>query len=169
MPHSEIDVLAREIYVVQRGGYAQINARMRLGKTAQSVDQPFGRKIRRGADGNDAGALTLDQALRADGNAIKGISQNHQILPTGLGNYQALALPIEELDAELRFQRFDLMAYCSLGYAQLFSGSCEALIPCGRLESLERVQRWESAEHGSQIMRKTRPWQRNDALLPSPH
>ena len=122
---------------------------MRLGKAAKSIDQPFGGKIRRRADGNDAGALALDQALRADGNAIKGISQNDKILATGLGDDQALALAIEELDAELRFQRFDLMAYGSLGDTQFFSGSREALMPSGRLESLERVQRWKPAKHGS--------------------
>ena len=75
-----------------------------LGKTAQSVDQPFGGKIRRRADGKDAGALALEQALGADGNAIKGVAQHGEVLAARLGDDQALALAIEELDPELRFQ-----------------------------------------------------------------
>ena len=114
MPHSEIDVLACEVHVMQCCGYAQIKARMSLGKAAKPVDQPLGGKIRRGAHGNDAGALTLDQTLRADGDAIKGISQNDEVFPSRFCDDQSLAFAIEQLDTEVRLQGFYLMAHSAL-------------------------------------------------------
>ena len=86
MPHGEVDILAREIDVMQGRRDAQIDARMFLGKTPKTIDQPFGGKVRRRADGEDAGALTLKQAFRADGNAVKGIAQDREIFASRLGN-----------------------------------------------------------------------------------
>jgi hypothetical protein len=42
----------------------------------------------------------LDEPLGADGNAIQRIAQNDQILAPSVGDDQALAFAIEELDAE---------------------------------------------------------------------
>ena len=79
-----------------------------------------------------------------------------EIVATGFGDDQPLALAIEELDAELRFQRLDLMAHGSLRDAQLFGGSREALMPRRGLEGLERVQRRKAAKHVATFMRKTK-------------
>ena len=77
---------------------------MLLGKAAEAVDQPFGGEIRRRADGEDAGALALKQALGAERNAVERIAQDGEIFAAGLGDDKALALAIEELDPELHFQ-----------------------------------------------------------------
>ena len=53
------------------------------------------------------------------------------------------------------------------GLPQLFCSSREALIPCCRLESLERIKRWKAAKHGHHLMRKSQSRQRNDALQAS--
>ena len=54
MSHGEIDLLPGEVDVVQGGGDAKVNLGMGLRETAEAIDQPFGREIRRGADGEDA-------------------------------------------------------------------------------------------------------------------
>jgi hypothetical protein len=46
MAHGEVDVLAREIDVMQCRGYAQVHAGILLGKPAETVDQPLGGKVR---------------------------------------------------------------------------------------------------------------------------
>ncbi len=71
VPYGKIDVLPGEVDVMQGGGDAQVDAGMRLGKPAKSVDEPFGGEVRRGADGEDTGALALDETLGADRDAIE--------------------------------------------------------------------------------------------------
>ena len=115
-------------------------------------------------NGNDAGALTLDGTLRADGNAIKGIAQNAEILPSRFGDDQPLALAIEQLDTELCLQGFHLVADSTLRDAQLLGGTRKALVARGRLEGLECVERWQAAKHAAHIMRKAKAGSRNDAL-----
>src|SRR2546429_393612 len=88
---------------------------MRLRKSAKAIDEPFGGEVRRRADGEDTRGLALHQTLGADRDAIERVAQNGEVVATGLGDDQALALAIEELDAELRFQSLDLMAYPARG------------------------------------------------------
>ena len=42
----EIDILAREVDVVQRRAHAQVNARMQFGETAKPMHEPLGGEIR---------------------------------------------------------------------------------------------------------------------------
>ena len=65
-----------------------------------------------------------------------------------------LALAIEQLDAECRLQRLDLMAHRSLRDAQFFSRAREALAPRRGLEGLEGIQRWQTAKHDLDIHEK---------------
>ena len=147
MANGEIDVLAREVHVVQRGRHAQVDARMLLGKAAQAVDEPLGGKVRRRADGKRAGGLALEQPLGADGNAIEGVAQDREVLAPGLGDDETLPLAIEELDPELRLQRLDLMAHRPLGDEQLLGRPGETFMAGGRLEGLQRIQRRQAAQH----------------------
>jgi hypothetical protein len=48
------------------------------------------------------------------GNAVEGVAQGSEVLATGLGDNETLALAIEELDPELLLQRLDLVAYRAL-------------------------------------------------------
>jgi hypothetical protein len=82
---------------------------MGFGKTSEPVDQPFGGKIRRGADREYARALALQQPFGTDRDSIEGVADHGEVVTTGLGDHQPLPFPVEQLDPELRFQRFDLV------------------------------------------------------------
>src|SRR5262245_57655933 len=97
--NGEVDVLAGEIHVMQSCRHPQVNARILLGKAAKAANQPFGGKIWRGADGENTGALPLEQSFSADCDPIEGIAQDRQVFAAGLSDDQALPLAIEELDA----------------------------------------------------------------------
>ena len=71
-----------------------------------------------------------------------------EIGAAGFGDDQPLALAIEELEAELRLERLDLVADRALRDAQLLGGAREALVAGRGLEGLERVQRRQAARHG---------------------
>jgi len=83
---------------------------MGLGKPAEPIYQPFGRKIRRGADRQNAGVLSLQDALGARSEPIERIACNVKVFAPGVSDNKALSLAIEKLDAERGLQQFDLMA-----------------------------------------------------------
>ena len=156
MANREIDLLAREVDVMHRRRHPQIDVGMGLGKPAEPMHQPFGGKIRRRADGQNAGGLALDEALGAHRDPVQCIADHREIFAAGLGHHQPLALAIEKLDAKRRLKRLDLMAHRPLRDAQLFRRSGEALAPRRGLEGLQRIQRRQAAEHRSTFMRKTK-------------
>ena len=84
MADREIDLLAREIDVMQRRRDAQVDLRMRLGKMAEPMHQPFGGKIRRRADREHACVLPLQQPLGADGNAVERVAHDGEIVAARL-------------------------------------------------------------------------------------
>ena len=88
------------------------------------------------------GSLALDKALRTHRDPVQRIADHCKIFPTSFRNHKPLALAIEQLDAERRLQRLDLMAYGALRDTQFFGRSCEALAPRCGLEGLEAIERW---------------------------
>ena len=73
---------------------------MGLGETAQAMDKPFRREIRRGGEREHAGALTLQQALRPGGDAVEGVTHDLEIGAAGFGEGETLAFAGEQLQAE---------------------------------------------------------------------
>jgi hypothetical protein len=59
MPHRQIDFFAHEVDVMQRRRNPKIDLRMRFGKIPQTMHQPFGGEVGRGADRQHAGVLAL--------------------------------------------------------------------------------------------------------------
>src|SRR6202023_1817051 len=96
--YRQIHVLAREIDM--RGGCRdpQIDLPMALGKAAEPVDQPLGGEIRRSADGQRAGGLPLHQAFGAERNAVERVAHHGEIVAAGVGEREALALSVEQLE-----------------------------------------------------------------------
>src|SRR5262249_3411397 len=66
----------------------------------------------------------------------------------GLGNEQALPLAPEQLQAELRLERLDLLTDRALRDAQLLRRLGEAQVPCRGLESPDGIERRQAARHG---------------------
>src|ERR1043166_9735429 len=131
---------------------------MFFGKPAEALDQPFGGEVGRGADGERAAALTLQQPLGAERDPVECVADDGEIVAARLGDDQPLPLAGEQLEPERFLERFDLLADSALCDVQFFSGAGETLAACGGLEGLQGVQRWEAARHlPKPIIRKSHP------------
>ena len=148
------DILARKIDVMHDRGNPQVDCGVGLGKPAEPVHQPFGGKIGQGAHGQHARALPLHQALDPHGDAIERIAHDGKVVAAGIGDDQPLPLAVEQLDAELGFQRFNLMTHSALRDAKLLGGAGEADMPGRGLEGFECVQLWQAPRHGARISRR---------------
>ena len=120
---------------------------MDLGEAAQPMHEPLRRKIRRGADGERAAALALQQPLGSVGDSIEGIAHDREVGATCLGDHQSLPFAIEQLQPELGLERLHLMADGALGDAELLGGAREALVTGRGFEGLERIERRQPAWH----------------------
>ena len=158
VPDRQVDVLAREVDVMQRRRHPQLDLGIGLREAAEPVHQPLGREVGRRADREDAGGLPLQQPLGAERDAVEGVANDVEVVAAGLGDDQPLALAIEELEAELGLERLHLVADRALGDAELLRGAGEALVAGGGLEGPERVQRRQPARHrrSPEVMRKSR-------------
>src|SRR5947209_2606944 len=94
-----VHVFTREVDMMPGGGNPKVDARVSLGKRAKPVDQPFSREIRRRAHRQDPRALSLNQALRADGDAVERVAQHGEVFAAAFRDHESLAFAIEELDA----------------------------------------------------------------------
>ena len=71
VPDRDIDILAREIDVVKRGAYPEVDRWVDLGKTAKTMHEPFGREVGGRTDGENPGALALKQTVGSGGDATR--------------------------------------------------------------------------------------------------
>ena len=147
MADREIDLLAGEVDVVQRRRDAQVDVRMRLGKMPETIDEPLGGEIRRGADGEHAGILPLQQALGPERDAIEAVAHGGKVVPAGFGEDEPLVLAIEQPDPELGLERLDLVADRALRHEQLRGRAGEALVACRGFEGAQRIQWREALPH----------------------
>ena len=146
MADRQIDILAREIHVVQRGAHPQIDVWMRFSEAAQAMDKPFGSKL------GDVLTVSAPAFWRCNNRSVplamyECVAHDAQIGETGFCDDQPLALAIEELEAQLRFKCLHLVAHGALRDAQLLGRSCEAFMARRSLEGLEGVQRWQAPRH----------------------
>src|SRR5882724_3980612 len=112
---------------MQRRRNPQVDAWMRFGKMPESMHEPLGGKIRRSADRQNAGVLTLQKPLGADGDAVQRIAHDSEVVLARFRDNEPLTFAIEELDGKFGFERFDLMAHRALGNAQLLGRPRKAL------------------------------------------
>src|SRR5215472_1401882 len=141
MTYCHVDLFAREVDMMQRRGNTKVNAGMLLGKVAEPMHQPFGSKVRRSADSENACVLPLQQPLGANRNPIQRVAYDREVVPACFCNDEPLALAVEKLDRQFSFKRLDLMADRTLGDAQLFRRAGKALVPGGGFKSLQCIQR----------------------------
>ena len=113
---------------------------MRFGKMPEPMHEPLGGEIRRSANGEDAGVLTLQKPLGANGDTVQRIAHDVEVVLARFRDDESLAFAIEELDGELGLERFDLVAHRALGNAQLLGRPRKALMPRCRLEGFQGVQ-----------------------------
>jgi len=118
-----------------------------LGETAQPMDQPLRREVRRRADGEHAAALALQQPLCPGSDAVKSVAHDNEIGAAGFGNDEALPFAIEQLQSELGLERLHLMADGTLRDAEFLRRAREALVARRRLKGLECVEGRQSPRH----------------------
>jgi len=94
----DVDIFAREVDMLHSRRDSEVNPRVSLHKPRKPMHKPFCGKIGRGADRKDARGLSLHQALGSDGEAIKRVPHDREILATRFRYDQALAFAIEQLD-----------------------------------------------------------------------
>ena len=70
----------------------------------------------------------LQQAISTECDPVECILHHGQVVVAGGGDGQPLALAVEQLQAEFGLQSLHLMADGTLGDAQFFRGSGEALV-----------------------------------------
>ena len=83
-----------------RAASLQVDFRVSLGEPPEPADQPFGGKIRRRADGDRARTLALQQAVRGQLKPVKHVAHDREIVAAGIGNQQAVARALEELEGQ---------------------------------------------------------------------
>jgi len=147
MTDREIDLFTRKVDVVHRCRKVQLYFGVRRGKPSEAVNQPFGGKVGRGTDGERASTLTLSQLLGSKRDPVEGIAYHSKIVAAGAGNDEAVALAVEQPDAEFSLQRFHLVADRSLSDTQLLRGAREALMPSRCVKESERVKRRKRTAH----------------------
>ena len=141
------DILAREIDVVKCGAYPEVDRWVDLGKATKTMHEPLRGEVGGRTDGEDPRILPLEQTVGSGGDAIQCIAHHNKIVASRLGDDESLRLAIEELEAQLRLERFHLMADRPLRDAKFLGRARKALVPGGSLEGFERIQRRQSARH----------------------
>jgi len=111
------------------------------------MHQPFRGEILRGADCEHAGTVPLHQPLRGGADVIERLADLDEIVAAGGRDLEALALAVEQPDAELRLQRLHLLADRALGDVKFLGGAREALVTGGGLERPEGIERRQPAWH----------------------
>ena len=166
MTHGEVEVLAGEIDVLERGGQLEHDRRMLLGKAAEPVHQPLAGEIGRRADRERAGLVLLQQGFGAERQLVEGVTHHGEIAAPGGGDDEAAMFAVEQPAAELGFERLHLLADRALRDAQFLRGLGEALMPRRGLAGLQRIQGRQAADHAGRLpcMSLSRPRSRNDGL-----
>ena len=113
----------------------------------EPMHQPLRGEIRRSADRQNAGVLTLQKPLGADRNAVQSIAHDGEIVAAGFGDDQALAFAVEQFYRKPRLQRLDLVAHRALRHAKLFGGARKTLVPRGGFEGLQGIERRQAWAH----------------------
>ena len=147
MAHRKVDLLAREVDVVQRRGYTKINFGVRFGKVPKPMHKPFGGEVRRGTDGENARALPLKKPLGTGSNAVQRITYDGEVIAACLRNDESLAFAIEKFDRKFGFERLDLVAHRALRDAKLFGSAREALMPSRGFKRFQGIQWWQARTH----------------------
>jgi hypothetical protein len=135
-----VHVVAGKVGECVRGKQFQIPFRVRLDEAADARRHPA--RGKRGQHRDDQPALAV-----AGANLARGIEQGGErgphlgrVAAARIGEPHTLAVAGEQRDAEVGFQRANLVAHGAVRDEQLVGGAGEALVPRRGLECLDRVQ-----------------------------
>jgi len=115
-----------------------------LGVAALELRQPGQQPVHGqrggGVDAQQPGLLACE-FFGGIGNAVKRGLHHRQVLPSGVGQPQAAAQPLEQRHAQPFFQQRYLAADGAVGDVQLLGGGGQALVAGGHFKGAQRVKR----------------------------
>ena len=144
----QIDILARKIDVLQRAETRRSMAGCCSANRPSRCTSHLLAKLGDVLTVSVTGIVPLQQIFGSQRQPIEGVAHDHEIGLPGRRDDEAAVLAVEQPAAKFGFQRLDLVADGALRHAQLLRRLGEALVPRRGLESLQSVERWQSARHG---------------------
>jgi len=102
MSNGNVHLLSREVDMLHGCGDSEIDLRMSGRKSIKPMHEPFGGKIGRSADCQNARGLALNKAISAKGESVERVADHGKILSTSLRNDKPLSFSLEELDPKFR-------------------------------------------------------------------
>ena len=136
----DVEIAGAQIDDVVSRGNPHIDVRPALLEPVQPHDQPFGGKRGRGGDRQGAGVVMGAQPPDRGLYAGEGFRQSRQQYPCRGGQLDRTVEAVEQPDAEVLFQRMNLMADRGRGDVELVGGLAETGQPGGRFEGAQRAQ-----------------------------
>ena len=101
MSNRNVHLLTREVDMLHGRGDSEIDL-MGVCKLTKPMHEPFGGKVGRRADCQNARGLALNKTRSAKGKSIECVPDDGKILAAGFGNDEPLAFSIEELDPKCK-------------------------------------------------------------------
>ncbi len=135
--------------LAQPGGYAHVHLGLRFQETMQARHQPARGERRRRAHHQHAPALVRAQPLHRLHQVVEPLAQLGQAGLRHVGQFQRAVVPQEQLHPEMLLQRLDLVAHRRGRDVQLECGFFHTQQARGGLESLQGIERGQSAGHMS--------------------
>ena len=91
--------------------------------------------------------------FRRQGHAVQRGAQLGRVRAASLGQHDAAALPFEQLDGQVRFQRLHLMAHRAVRHAELVRRLRHAAVVGDGLEGAEHLERRQAPPWPGQYVR----------------
>ena len=146
VPHRQVHRLGLKVRQVLGRQDPQINPRVKARVVRQPWDEPLGGEGRSDADRHMQGLGP--QALCGIGEHLERAPHAGGIALAVVGQHQGARVPLEQLEAQLCFERTNLLRHGALGHAQLQPGQAKVEMAAGGLERSQRIERGRGAQRG---------------------
>ncbi len=143
----DVEILARQIDLLGRARYAQVDLRMGGAEAAEARQQPFRREGGQHRRAEHPAGVVLMEAPRRPGDAVEGDADLGEIGLRRIGQQQPPADAAKQLEAEPFLERLDLMADRRLGDVELGGRRGKAEMAGRRLEGAQCIEGRQAATH----------------------
>jgi hypothetical protein len=127
-------------------------SRVRLHEAAHARNEPLHREGGRQVDLERGRALRLAQALRGVDDLLEGLLDAGEVRLARRGERERLGVAHEQRDAQVLFERLDLVAHGRGRHEELVGCAREAQVPRRDLEGPQRIERRDGTRHGLAVL-----------------